>query len=110
MVVPNRPLTLLPVHAAGPTRGDATPWRRYSVPDRVISSYTPTLGRPDPGPAARPRPFRSRHLTIGMPTTPGLPPLPAVRAELEIVARHFPARQATSSSPGRRRPAPPSWP
>ena len=31
-----------------------------------------------------------RQLTVGMPDTPGLPPLPAVTAELKILARHFP--------------------
>ena len=87
---PTGPLTLLPVHAAGrhPRHGDAV--AGASVPDRVISSYTPTLGALTR--ARRPSaPVPSRHLTVGMPTTPGLPPLPAVAAELEIVARHFPA-------------------
>jgi CHAT domain-containing protein len=87
---PAGPLTMLPIHAAGrhPRHGDAT--AGACVLDRVISSYTPTLDA-----LARARqpsaPVPVRHLTVGMPVTPGLPRLPAVAAELEVVARHFPA-------------------
>jgi CHAT domain-containing protein len=56
----------------------------------VICSYTPTLTTL----THTHQPVAStpvRQLTVGMPTTPGLPPLPAVPAELEVLARHFPA-------------------
>lgn len=87
---PTGPLTVLPIHAAGhhPRLRTATT-SSNSVLDRVISSYTPTL-------TALTRTHRPlahtpvRQLTVGMPTTPGLSPLPAVPAELKILARHFP--------------------
>jgi Flp pilus assembly pilin Flp len=87
---PTGPLSLLPIHAAG-----HHPRRRAAeggdcVSDRVISSYTPTLTaltraqRP-------PAPAPVRQVFVGMPATPGQPPLPAVTTELNISARHFPA-------------------
>jgi CHAT domain len=89
------PLTLMPLHAAGhhprlrTTASDCTD----CVLDRVISSYTPTLTA-----LARARqleaPALVRQLTVGMPTTPGFPPLPAVNDELRILARHFPPGEA----------------
>jgi len=89
------PLTVLPIHAAGhhprvhPT---AATDRTDCVLDRVISSYTPTLNA-----LRRARhqqtPTAVRHLGIGMPTTPYLPPLPAVTRELEVLAHHFPPGQ-----------------
>jgi CHAT domain len=88
---PTGPLTVLPIHAAGhhPRLRTATAGSTDCVLDRVISSYTPILTaltrtRQPPVPAP------VRQLTIGMPTTPGLPPLPAVPAEMKVVARHFP--------------------
>jgi tetratricopeptide (TPR) repeat protein len=87
---PTGPLTMLPLHAAGHYSGTPSASGRESdcVPGRVVSSYTPTitaLAR-----TRRPRPpARARHLTVGMPTTPGQPALPGVVAELEILARHF---------------------
>ena len=55
----------------------------------MISSYIPTLTALTR--ARQPRtPAPVRHLGVGMPTTPGMPPLPAVAAELEVLARHFP--------------------
>jgi hypothetical protein len=87
---PTGPMSLLPIHAAG-----HHPRRRAAesgdcVSDRVISSYTPTLtaltrARRPPAPAP------VRQVFVGMPTTPGQPPLPAVTTELNISARHFPA-------------------
>ena len=88
---PTGPLSLLPIHAAGHyPRRPGTATNGYDcVPDRVISSYIPTLAA-----LARARqtlvPAPIRHLTVGMPDTPGLPSLLAVPAELEILARHFP--------------------
>jgi tetratricopeptide (TPR) repeat protein len=90
---PTGALSVLPIHAAGhhprhrTTAGVAG--EGATVPDRVVSSYTPTLtalvrarepGQPGPAP----------QLTIGMPTTPGLAPLPAVTDELAVLASHFP--------------------
>jgi len=58
----------------------------------VISSYTPTLSA-----LARARQKATadsvRHLGIGLPATPGLPPLPAVSREMEVLARHFTPNQ-----------------
>jgi len=75
---PTGPLTYLPVHAAG------------EVPDRVISSYTPTI-------AALMRAWRApdtpeqRVLGVAVPDAPGLPPLPGTRTELARLADVLPA-------------------
>jgi hypothetical protein len=92
---PTGPLAVLPIHAAGhhPRLRAAATRTADSVPDRVISSYTPTLTA-----LARARqpaaPAGVRQLTVGMPATPGQPRLPAVPAELEVLARHFPPGEA----------------
>jgi CHAT domain-containing protein len=85
----------LPIHAAGhhprhrTTAGVATEGGRLSVLDLVVSSYTPTLTAL--ARAREPGSVRPVHqLTVGMPTTPGLPPLAAVSDELAVLARHFP--------------------
>ena len=88
---PTGPLTVLPIHAAGhhPRLRTATTSSTDCVLDRVISSYTPTLTALTR--ASQPSaPAPVRQLTVGMPTTPGLPPLPAVPSELEVLARYFP--------------------
>jgi len=88
---PTGPLTVLPVHAAGrhPRLRTATTSGTNCVLDRVISSYIPTLTALTR--ASQPSaPAPVRQLTVGMCTTPGLPPLPAVSAELEVLARYFP--------------------
>ena len=86
---PTGPLTVLPIHAAGHHPRHRSAAGADCVLDRAVSSYTPTLAA-----LTRTRrpltPVPARHLTVGMPTTPGLPPLPAVRAEMEVLARHFP--------------------
>ncbi len=88
---PTGPLTVLPIHAAGhhPRHRTTASHGAETVPDRIISSYTPTLTAlarsRQPAPAGP-----VRHLTIGMPETPGLPALPAVPDELRILATHFP--------------------
>jgi CHAT domain-containing protein len=57
--------------------------------DRVVSFYTPTLTAL--ARARRPAPDAPvRQLAVGMSRTPGLPPLPAVSAELDVLATHFP--------------------
>ena len=88
------PLSLLPVHAAGrqPCDPATATDSAECVPARVISSYTPTLtalvrARQHAAPA------QVRHLTVAMAAAPGLPPLPAVAAEVRILQRHFPVGQ-----------------
>jgi len=87
---PTGPLSLLPVHAAGhhPRNHAASP-SADCVPERVISSYTSTLAALARSRHPRP-PAQVRHLGIGMVTTPGMPLLPAVSAELRTLARYFP--------------------
>ena len=93
---PTGPLTVLPLHAAGRYPRNSVQQARQgaaaageSVAGRVVSSYTPTLAallrarRPHtPGPV--------RQLAVGMPDTPGHRPLPAVPAELDVLAPYFP--------------------
>ena len=85
-------LGTLPVHAAGyhrPVPGQA-PGR--TVMDRVISSYTPTVQTLV---YARERTARSAAgplpaLVVGMPVTPGLPPLKYAAQEVSCVREHIP--------------------
>lgn len=87
---PTGPLTMLPIHAAG---HHAASRPGLAVHDRVISSYTPTLGflhRARLTADHRPEP---RMLLVTMPTTPYLPrgaPLPGVSREADLVAERFP--------------------
>jgi tetratricopeptide (TPR) repeat protein len=101
---PTGPLGVLPIHAAGhhPRLRSASAGTADCVLDRVISSYTPTLtalarARQPITPAAQ-----IRHLTVGMPATPGLLPLPAVQTELEVLARHFPPSELNHQLEGSR--------
>ncbi|MGI5484514.1 CHAT domain-containing protein [Streptomyces lavendofoliae] len=81
--------TLLPLHAAGRPlpAGDGD-----TVPDRVVSSYTPTLrallhareGRPAAAGA------RARGLIVSLPSTPGLPDLPAAGEEARALRLRHP--------------------
>lgn len=97
---PTGPLTVLPLHAAGHHprhRGDTA--SRDTVPDRVVSSYTPTLAALSR--ARRPLPPSGvRQLSVGVADVPGLPPLPAVPQELEILASHFPTGPANRQITG----------
>jgi CHAT domain len=82
---PTGPLTLLPLHAAGHHND-----REACVPDRVVSSYTPTMtalirARARPAPIHRPR-----LLAVGMPETPGHTPLPGVTVELDRIHTQIP--------------------
>lgn len=75
---PTGPMTLLPLHAADPS-------------GELVSSYTPTLAallraQVPAGATARPG-----TVLVGMPETPGQPPLPAVRRELDEVRALVPA-------------------
>lgn len=83
---PTGPLTLLPLHAAGRYGR----YRRLSVPDRTVSSYTTSLsallraGRPPSATAA------ATMLAVGMPHTAGKADLPAVSRELAHIAAVVP--------------------
>ena len=90
---PTGPLSVLPLHAAGHHSRHQRPDNPAStdtVPDRVISSYTPTLtallrARTAPAPTGA-----IRLLAIGMPTTPGASDLPAVPTELDRIHTRYP--------------------
>ncbi len=60
---PTGPLTLLPLHASG-AHGDG-------VFERVVSSYTPSIGALGRARAGPPPPALQSSLFVGMPTTPG---------------------------------------
>ncbi|SDM38170.1 CHAT domain-containing protein [Nonomuraea jiangxiensis] len=88
--VPGRHLSLLPLHAAG-HHTDPPDAGARTVMDRVISSYTPTIGalRHARGGTAQSGPVRA--LIVAMPTTPGTPGnLPYVPAEAALAAACFP--------------------
>jgi Uncharacterized protein conserved in bacteria len=83
----------LPIHAAGHHDDPPGPGRR-TVLDRVVSSYTPTVGALR---HARQRgtapPAPQRGLIVAMATTPGLPEggrLPNVEDEVALFQAHFP--------------------
>ncbi|MEO3813451.1 CHAT domain-containing tetratricopeptide repeat protein, partial [Sphaerisporangium sp. B11E5] len=108
--VPGGVLSLLPVHAAGHHTGLTDPQHR-TVLDRVVSSYTPTVG------ALRHARQRSaargtashRGLIVAMPTTPGLSghgDLPNVTAEAAKVRARLPD-SVVLSEPGGTTPADP---
>ncbi|GGM94612.1 hypothetical protein GCM10011609_35120 [Lentzea pudingi] len=74
--------TLLPLHAAG--RGDD------AVANRVISSYTPTIRA-----LGHARARRSGHsgrslLVVAVPDAPGVPPLPGVTCEADLLRQLVP--------------------
>ncbi|MGH3992050.1 MAG: CHAT domain-containing protein, partial [Pseudonocardiaceae bacterium] len=85
---PTGPLTVLPLHAAGHhprhQRSD-NPASADTVPDRVISSYTPTLTALLRAHTASTPTGPPRLLAIGMPTTPGAGDLQAIPAELDRI-------------------------
>jgi hypothetical protein len=84
--VPTGLLALLPLHAAGRHPGTST------VMDRVVSSYTPTIGALRHGrqQLATGQAGPGHSLTIAMPTTPERDDLPGARAEAEIVTARLP--------------------
>lgn len=95
---PTGPLAMLPLHAAGhhPRHHTDSPGTD-TVPDRAISSYTPTLAgllraRRTPRPAGPPA-----LLAVGMTVTPGAAELPAVPEELDRIAGHHPIRTRLES-------------
>jgi hypothetical protein len=86
---PTGPLTALPRHAAGRhTRTSTQPTDLvWTAAGRVLSSYTPTLTAltgPDPAPG-------SNCLVVGVASAQGVPPLPAVGVELDLLRDHIPA-------------------
>lgn len=92
--VPTGPLAQLPIHAAGHHGSGG----RDSVIDRVISSYTPTIGGLA---AARRRSYSQsspRALVVAMPQTPGAAPIPYAAAEAETVRRSFTEHQVLLGS------------
>ena len=94
--IPGGLLGLLPVHAAGyhreqPLNGT----RQRTVMDRVVSSYTPTIGALRHARARRltPRdtpPVPARALIVAMPTTPGAAPLANAAAEATVLSKRLP--------------------
>ena len=98
---PTGPATILPLHAAGRHPRTATQYQAMgeaaavadTVAGRVVSSYTPTLTALIRA-RARPAPSRVRLLAAGVPEAPGYAPdagpLPAVPAELQVLASYLP--------------------
>lgn len=89
--------TLLPLHAAGLHPRTTTQAAamgedaavRDTVAGRVVSSYTATLAglvrSQSRGPADT-----VRHLFVGVPDAPGVPPLPAVHGERQVLTQLWP--------------------
>jgi tetratricopeptide (TPR) repeat protein len=80
-------LTLLPLHAAGhyTCERDSSP---RTVPDRVVSSYTPTLSAlADAKRTAAPDEASGTLLFVGLPETPGAKPLPGASKERDLLAQ-----------------------
>jgi tetratricopeptide (TPR) repeat protein len=102
--VPGGLLALLPIHAAGYHASPADPAHR-AVIDRVLSSYTPTIGalahaRTQRFATVPSAPIRS--LIIAMPTTPDLPDggrLEYVPAEAALLQRRLPNPTLLSEPP-----------
>ena len=94
--IPGGLLGLLPVHAAGyhrekPPNGT----RQRTVMDRVVSSYTPTIGALRHARARRLTPgdipsVPTRALIVAMPTTPGAAPLANAAAEATVLSKRLP--------------------
>lgn len=84
-------LSLLPLHAAG-RRGASRGWSD-SVPDRVVSSVTPTLwalARARQAPVPPSRPAGPDLLVVSAPEGSGQAALPAARTERELLTSLFP--------------------
>jgi hypothetical protein len=100
--IPTGRLSLLPMHAAGHHAGPSDPEDR-AVPDRVISSYTPTVGALAHARTASVTvaTSASRSLIVAMPTTPDLPGegrLSYVRAEVALVQPRLPCPTVLTES------------
>jgi tetratricopeptide (TPR) repeat protein len=79
---PTGALAMLPLHAAGIYGTENT-----AVPDRVISSYAPTLTALARSRERHAEGFRTQ-LLVGVQDAPGEPSLPSVPVELERVKKH----------------------
>jgi hypothetical protein len=90
-------LSLLPLHAAGyhatEAAGDSTP---RTVLDRVVSSYTPTLGALTGASRADaiddPDAESGTLLFVGLPKTPGAAPLPSAAHDRDVLTGRLGAR------------------
>jgi CHAT domain-containing protein len=89
--VPTGPLTTLPLHAAG------------SALDRVVSSYAPTVRSLVNAWHTRPTTSAATSLFVAVPNAPGVPALPNVHAEAEVLARHFPNGRTVTGAEAVRR-------
>ena len=117
---PTGPATVLPLHAAGRHPRTATQYQAMgeaaavadTVAGRVISSYTPTLAALTRA-RTRPAPDPVRLLAAGVPDTPayapGARPLPAVAAELQVLASYLPPPGRATQLLGPPPPGRPSW-
>jgi len=82
---PSGPLAFLPLHMAG--RHD----RQQTVLDRVVSSYTPTVGALVDARRRSSRPLADpRVLAVGLTEAMGAPRLPAATSEARDLAQRFP--------------------
>jgi CHAT domain-containing protein len=90
--VPDGLLGLLPLHAAGYHSIPPDP-RHRAVLDRVVSSYTPTVGalKQAREHAKASASVSGRSLIVAMPTTPGLPSLPSVAREAAMLQARLPS-------------------
>lgn len=77
-------LSLLPLHAAG---HHASPSGRDTVLDRVVSSYTPTLGAL--ADASRADVDDGSLLFVGVPKSPGMPPLPGANTDRDLLTKRL---------------------
>jgi CHAT domain-containing protein len=108
---PTGPATVLPLHAAGRHPRTTTQYAAMgepaaiadSVAGRVVSSYAPTLTTLTRS-RTRPAPGQVRQLTVGVAAAPRyIPdarPLPAVPAELRVIASHLPPPDQATNLPG----------
>jgi CHAT domain-containing protein len=94
-------LGLLPIHAAGHHTRPFDPAHR-TVMDRVVSSYTPTVGALAHARrrVAAPSAGMNRSLVVAMPTTPGEDGLPGARTEVATVAARLPCPVVLIESAG----------
>lgn len=85
---PTGSLTLLPLHAAGHYGAESI--AGATVLDRVISSYTPTISALLRARATTPPEEPPRVLAVGMPETPGQPPLKFAETEVTALVLRLP--------------------
>ncbi|WP_158230900.1 CHAT domain-containing protein [Frankia sp. CcI49] len=88
-------LSFMPIHAAGTYRDDRLSGESSTVMDRVVSSYTSTVGSLVYGLQRRKvsSPESRKVLVVGVSNTPGSAPLPGAEAEASSVASLFSGTQ-----------------